>query len=148
MLVLEYFKVYIKLLNLQEDIFDNWNIYIYVFEGVIFKDGLLVGIIMVILLVFVFIQCKVKVNLVMIGEIILCGKVLFVGGIKEKILVVKCVGIKDIILCEENCKNIEEIQLMYLEGLIFYYVMDIKEVLVLVFINEKVNDVIDFNIIN
>ena len=71
-----------------------------------------------------------------------------VGGIKEKILAAKRAGIKDIILCEENRKNIEEIQPMYLEGLTFHYVTDIKEVLALALTNEKVNGAIDFNITN
>ena len=74
------------------------------------------------------------------------GKVLPVGGIKEKILAAKRAGIKDIILCEENRKNIEEIQPIYLKGLTFHYVKDIKEVLELALTNEKVADPIDFTI--
>ena len=93
-------------------------------------------------------QRQVKANLAMTGEITLRGKVLPVGGIKEKILAAKRAGIKDIILCEENRKNIEEIQPMYLEGLTFHYVTDIKEVLALALTNEKVNGAIDFNITN
>ena len=94
-------------------------------------------------------QRKVKANLAMTGEITLRGKVLPVGGIKEKILAAKRAGIKDIILCEENRKNIEEIQAIYLEGLTsFHYVNDIKEVLKLALTDEKVNGAIDFNITN
>ena len=80
----------------------------------------------------------------MTGEITLRGKVLPVGGIKEKILAAKRAGIKEIILCEENRKNIEEIQPMYLSGLTFHYVNDIKEVLKLALTDEKVNGAIDF----
>ena len=89
-------------------------------------------------------QRNVKANLAMTGEITLRGKVLPVGGIKEKILAAKRAGIKDIILCEENRKNIEEIQPIYLNGLTFHYVKDIKEVLKLALTNEKVADAIDF----
>ena len=148
MLALEYLKAHTKLLNLQEDIFDNWNIHIHVPEGAIPKDGPSAGIIMVTSLASALTQRKVKANLAMTGEITLRGKVLPVGGIKEKILAAKRAGIKDIILCEENRKNIEEIQPMYLEGLTFHYVTDIKEVLALALTNEKVNDAIDFNITN
>jgi ATP-dependent Lon protease len=80
----------------------------------------------------------------MTGEITLRGKVLPVGGIKEKILAAKRAGIKEIILCEENRKNIEEIQPVYLKGLTFHYVNDIKEVLDLALTDEKVNGAIDF----
>jgi ATP-dependent Lon protease len=80
----------------------------------------------------------------MTGEITLRGKVLPVGGIKEKILAAKRAGIKEIILCEENRKNIEEIQPVYLKGLSFHYVNDIKEVLEIALTDEKVNGAIDF----
>ena len=83
----------------------------------------------------------------MTGEITLRGKVLPVGGIREKILAAKRAGITDIILCEENRKDIEEIQPMYLKGLEFHYVKDIKEVLQLALTEEKVADAIDFKAI-
>ena len=83
----------------------------------------------------------------MTGEITLRGKVLPVGGIREKILAAKRAGITDIILCEENRKDIEEIQPMYLKGLEFHYVKDIKEVLQLALTEEKVTDAIDFEAI-
>lgn len=82
----------------------------------------------------------------MTGEITLRGKVLPVGGIKEKILAAKRAGIKDIILCEENRKDIEEIQPIYLQGVTFHYVKDIKEVLDLALTDEKVADAIDFTL--
>ncbi|MDE6799470.1 MAG: endopeptidase La, partial [Phocaeicola sp.] len=148
MLALVYLKAHTQLLNLQEDIFDNWNIHIHVPEGAIPKDGPSAGITMVTSLASALTQRKVKANLAMTGEITLRGKVLPVGGIKEKILAAKRAGIKNIILCEENRKNIEEIQPMYLAGLTFHYVTDIKEVLALALTDEKVNGAIDFNITN
>ena len=148
MLALEYIKAHTQLLNLKEDIFDNWNIHVHVPEGAIPKDGPSAGITMVTSLASALTQRKVKANLAMTGEITLRGKVLQVGGIKEKILAAKRAGIKDIILCEENRKNIEEIQAIYLEGLTFHYVNDIKEVLKLALTDEKVNGAIDFNITN
>ncbi|MDO4181194.1 MAG: endopeptidase La [Bacteroidales bacterium] len=148
MLALEYLKAHTQLLNLKEDIFENWNIHIHVPEGAIPKDGPSAGITMVTSLASALTQRKVRANLAMTGEITLRGKVLPVGGIKEKILAAKRAGIKDIILCEENRKNIEEIQPMYLTGLTFHYVSDIKEVLALALTDEKVNGAIDFNLSN
>ena len=144
MLALEYLKAHTRILDISEEIFDNWNIHIHVPEGAIPKDGPSAGITMVTSLASALTQRKVKSNLAMTGEITLRGKVLPVGGIKEKILAAKRAGIKEIILCEENRKNIEEIQPMYLKGLDFHYVSDIKEVLDLALTDEKVNDAIDF----
>lgn len=146
MLALEYLKAHSHLLDLPEGIFDNWNIHIHVPEGAIPKDGPSAGITMVTSLASALTQRKVKPNLAMTGEITLRGKVLPVGGIKEKILAAKRAGIKDIILCEENRKNIEEIQPLYLQGLTFHYVKDIKEVLDLALTDEKVADAIDFTV--
>lgn len=144
MLALEYLKAHTCLLSVPEDIFENWNIHIHVPEGAIPKDGPSAGITMVTALASALTQRKVKQNLAMTGEITLRGKVLPVGGIKEKILAAKRAGIKEIILCEENRKNIEEIQPVYLKGLTFHYVNDIKEVLNLALTDEKVNGAIDF----
>ncbi|MBQ8520777.1 MAG: endopeptidase La, partial [Bacteroides sp.] len=144
MLALEYLKGHTCLLGISEEIFDNWNIHIHVPEGAIPKDGPSAGITMVTSLASALTQRKVKSNLAMTGEITLRGKVLPVGGIKEKILAAKRAGIKEIILCEENRRNIEEIQPMYLTGLTFHYVKDIKEVLQLALTDEKVNGAIDF----
>lgn len=144
MLALEYLKAHTCLLNISEDIFDNWNIHIHVPEGAIPKDGPSAGITMVTSLASALTQRKVKPNLAMTGEITLRGKVLPVGGIKEKILAAKRAGIKEIILCEENRKNIEEIQPIYLTGLTFHYVKDIKDVLQLALTDEKVRGAIDF----
>lgn len=146
MLALEYLKAHSHLLDLPEGIFDNWNIHIHVPEGAIPKDGPSAGITMVTSLASALTQRKVKANLAMTGEITLRGKVLPVGGIREKILAAKRAGIKDIILCEENRKDINEIQPMYLTGMTFHYVKDIKEVLRLALTDEKVADAIDFTI--
>ena len=145
MLALEYLKAHTCLLGISEGIFENWNIHIHVPEGAIPKDGPSAGITMVTSLASALTQRKVKQNLAMTGEITLRGKVLPVGGIKEKILAAKRAGIKEIILCEENRKNIEEIQPVYLKGLTFHYVNDIKEVLNLALTDEKVSGAIDFS---
>lgn len=146
MLALEYIKAHTSLLNINDEIFDNWNIHIHVPEGAIPKDGPSAGITMATSLASALTQRKVKTNLAMTGEITLRGKVLPVGGIKEKILAAKRAGIKEIILCDENRKNIEEIQEIYLKGLTFHYVKDIREVFELALTEDKVNNPIDFSI--
>ena len=146
MLALEYLKAHSHLLELPDGIFDNWNIHIHVPEGAIPKDGPSAGITMVTSLASALTQRKVRANLAMTGEITLRGKVLPVGGIREKILAAKRAGITDIILCEENRKDIEEIQPIYVKGLNFHYVNDIKEVLALALTDEKVKDAIDFTV--
>lgn len=145
MLALEYIKAHVSVLSLDEEIFDNWNIHIHVPEGAIPKDGPSAGITMATSLASALTQRKVKMNLAMTGEITLRGKVLPVGGIKEKILAAKRAGIKEIILSEENKKNIDEIQEVYLKGVTFHYVSDIKEVFALALTDEKVTDAIDFS---
>lgn len=146
MLALEYIKAHASILDINEEIFDNWNIHIHVPEGAIPKDGPSAGITMATSLASALTQRKVKPNLAMTGEITLRGKVLPVGGIKEKILAAKRAGIKEIILCDENRKNIEEIQDIYLKGLTFHYVKDIKEVFSLALMSDKVDDPLDFSI--
>lgn len=143
MLALEYIKSHAPLLELNEDIFENWNIHVHVPEGAIPKDGPSAGITMATSLASALTQRKVKANLAMTGEITLRGKVLPVGGIKEKILAAKRAGIKEIILSAENKKNIDEIEAMYLKGLHFYYVNDIKEVFAIALTEEKVTEAID-----
>ena len=144
MLALEYIKAHTCLLNLSEEIFENWSIHIHVPEGAIPKDGPSAGITMTTALASALTQRKVKPNLAMTGEITLRGKVLPVGGIKEKILAAKRAGIKEIILCEENRKDIEEIPAEYLKGLTFHFVKDVKEVFALALTEEKVSGAIDF----
>ncbi len=146
MLALEYLKAHTHLLGIDNAIFDNWNIHIHVPEGAIPKDGPSAGITMATSLASALTQRKVKANLAMTGEITLRGKVLPVGGIKEKILAAKRAGIKEIILCKENRKNIEEIPEIYLKGLTFHYVDNVKEVLDIALLKEKVDNPIDFTI--
>ncbi|MDR3117943.1 MAG: endopeptidase La [Mediterranea sp.] len=143
MLALEYIKAHASVLNLNEDIFSNWNIHIHVPEGAIPKDGPSAGITMATSLASALTQRRVKANLAMTGEITLRGKVLPVGGIKEKILAAKRAGIKEIILSAENKKNIEEIEALYLKGLTFHYVNEIKEVFAIALTGEKAADAID-----
>ena len=138
MLALEYIHAHASLFNISEDMFENWNVHIHVPEGAIPKDGPSAGITMATSLVSAFTQRKVKKNLAMTGEITLRGKVLPVGGIKEKILAAKRAGIKELILCKENRKDIEEIKAEYLKGLTFHYVEDIREVIDLALLDEKV----------
>jgi ATP-dependent Lon protease len=146
MLALEYIKAHASVLKLNEDIFENWNIHIHVPEGAIPKDGPSAGITMATSLASALTQRKVKANLAMTGEITLRGKVLPVGGIKEKILAAKRAGIKEIILSAENKKNIDEIEAMYLKGLKFHYVNEIKEVFAIALTKEKVADAIDLTV--
>jgi ATP-dependent Lon protease len=146
MLALEYIKAHTDMLDIDPDVFDNWNIHIHVPEGAIPKDGPSAGITMATSIASALTQRKVKANLAMTGEITLRGKVLPVGGIREKILAAKRAGITDIILCHENRKNIEEIPAKYLKGLTFHYVSDVREVFEVALTNEKVEHAIDFTI--
>lgn len=139
-LALEYIHAHASLFNINEDLFENWNVHVHVPEGAIPKDGPSAGVTMVTSLVSAFTQRKVKSNLAMTGEITLRGKVLPVGGIKEKILAAKRAGIKELILCKENQKDIEEIKDEYLKGLTFHYVEDIRQVVDLALLREKVSN--------
>ena len=140
MLALEYIHAHAALFQIPEDMFENWNVHIHVPEGAIPKDGPSAGITMVTSLVSAFTQRKVKKNLAMTGEITLRGKVLPVGGIREKILAAKRAGIEEIILCEDNKKDIDEIKPEYLKGVTFHYVHDIQEVIRLALLDEKVDN--------
>jgi len=128
-IAMEYIKANADEFGIPADIFDKYNVHIHVPEGATPKDGPSAGITMLTSLVSLFTQRKVKKSLAMTGEITLRGKVLPVGGIKEKILAAKRAHIKEIILCEENKKDIEEIKEDYLKGLTFHYVSDMKDVL-------------------
>lgn len=140
MLALEYIHAHAAQFNINEELFENWNVHVHVPEGAIPKDGPSAGITMVTSLVSAFTQRKVKKNLAMTGEITLRGKVLPVGGIKEKILAAKRAGIKEFILCKENEKDINEIKPEYLKGLVFHYVSDIQQVVDLALLREKVDN--------
>ncbi|OFY45344.1 MAG: endopeptidase La [Bacteroidetes bacterium GWF2_49_14] len=138
MLALEYIKSHADKLGIDPLLFDEWNVHVHVPEGAIPKDGPSAGITMVTALASAFTKRKVRKNLAMTGEITLRGKVLPVGGIKEKILAAKRAGITDIILCEDNRKDIEEIKAVYLKGLSFHFVKDIMEVIEFALLKEKV----------
>ena len=140
MLALEYIHAHAAQFNINEELFENWNVHVHVPEGAIPKDGPSAGITMVTSLVSAFTQRKVEKNLAMTGEITLRGKVLPVGGIKEKILAAKRAGIKELILCKENEKDINEIKPEYLKGLVFHYVSDIQQVVDLALLREKVDN--------
>ena len=140
MLALEYIHAHAAQFNINEELFENWNVHVHVPEGAIPKDGPSAGITMVTSLVSAFTQRKVKKNLAMTGEITVRGKVLPVGGIKEKILAAKRAGIKELILCKENEKDINEIKPEYLKGLVFHYVSDIQQVVDLALLREKVDN--------
>jgi ATP-dependent Lon protease len=126
--------------GLDPEIFDKYNVHIHVPEGATPKDGPSAGIAMLTSLVSLFTQKKVKKSLAMTGEITLRGKVLPVGGIKEKILAAKRARIKEIILCEDNRKDIEEIKEEYRKGLTFHYVTDMSEVIDIAITRQKVKN--------
>ena len=127
-LALEYVKAHADTLNIDYRIFENWNIHIHVPEGATPKDGPSAGITIATSIASALTQRKVRRSTAMTGEITLRGKVLPVGGIKEKILAAKRAGITDIVLCQENEKDIAEIPDMYLKGVRFHYVENINEV--------------------
>jgi ATP-dependent Lon protease len=142
-IALEYLKAHSDWFNLKQEVFDNYNVHVHVPEGATPKDGPSAGITMLTSLASLFSQRKVKKNLAMTGEITLRGEVLPVGGIKEKILAAKRASIKEIILCEKNRKDIEEIKESYLKGLTFHYVKTMKEVLDIAIIKEKVENAVE-----
>jgi len=139
MLAHEYLKSHAEQLGLDSETFANWNAHIHVPEGAIPKDGPSAGVTMVTSLASAFTQRKVKKNLAMTGEITLRGKVLPVGGIKEKILAAKRAGITEIILSEQNRKNLEEIREDYVSGLKFHFVNTIMDVLEIALLKTKVD---------
>ncbi len=139
-IALEYIKSNADKLGINPDIFENYNVHIHVPEGATPKDGPSAGITMLTSLVSLFTQRKVKKSIAMTGEITLRGKVLPVGGIKEKILAAKRARIKEILLCEDNKRDIDEINPEYLKGLTFHYVKDMSDVLELALTKEKVKN--------
>jgi len=139
-LALEFIKSNHDKFGLKSDVFTKWDIHIHVPEGAVPKDGPSAGITMLTSLTSLLTQRKVKKSLAMSGEITLRGKVLPVGGIKEKILAAKRAGIKEIILCKDNEKDILEIKPDYLKGLSFNYVDHMVDVIDLALTNQKVKD--------
>jgi ATP-dependent Lon protease len=139
-IAMEYIKSNADEFGINPEVFDKYNVHIHVPEGATPKDGPSAGVTMLTSLVSLFTQRKVKNSLAMTGEITLRGKVLPVGGIKEKILAAKRARIKEILLCEENKRDINEIKPEYLKGLKFYYVSEMSDVLKIALTNEKVQN--------
>ena len=144
-IAMEYLKAHAHTYDLPSDIFDKWNVHVHVPEGATPKDGPSAGITMLTSLVSSFTQRKVKEKIAMTGELTLRGKVLPVGGIKEKILAAKRSGINEIILSKQNKKDILEINERYLKGMTFYYVDTLKEVIDIALLSEKVKNAIEIN---
>jgi ATP-dependent Lon protease len=145
-IALEYVKAHADTLNIDYRIFNNWNIHIHVPEGATPKDGPSAGITIATSIASALTQRKVRKNVAMTGEITLRGKVLPVGGIKEKILAAKRAGITDIIMCQENEKDILEITEMYLKGVTFHYVENVLDVWKIALTNETVDNPLVFEI--
>ena len=145
-IALEYVKAHVDTLGVDYRIFDYWNIHIHVPEGATPKDGPSAGITIATSIASALTQRKVRKNTAMTGEITLRGKVLPVGGIKEKILAAKRAGITDIVLCQENEKDILEIPDMYLKGVKFHYVENVQDVWKFALTDELVEHPTDFTI--
>ncbi len=139
-IALEYIKANSELLGIKDSVVSNYNIHIHVPEGATPKDGPSAGIAMLTSMVSSYTQKRIKKNLAMTGEITLRGRVLPVGGIKEKILAAKRANIKEIILCTENKRDIEEINQEYLKGLTFHYVDKMSEVIDIAILDQKVKN--------
>ena len=145
-IALEYVKAHIETLGVDYRIFDHWNIHIHVPEGATPKDGPSAGITIATSIASALTQRKVRKNTAMTGEITLRGKVLPVGGIKEKILAAKRAGITNIVMCQDNKKDIDEIPEIYLKGVTFHYVENVQDVWQFALTDEKVKDPIKFDI--
>ena len=145
-IALEYVKAHIDSLGVDYRIFNNWNIHIHVPEGATPKDGPSAGTTIATSIASALTQRKVRKNTAMTGEITLRGKVLPVGGIKEKILAAKRAGITDIVMCQDNRKDIEEIPEIYRKGVEFHYVLNVQDVWKFALTDEKVDNPIDLSI--
>jgi ATP-dependent Lon protease len=142
LIAMEYIKSHAAQLEINSDVFEKWDVHIHVPEGAIPKDGPSAGITMTTALASIFTQRKVRKGIAMTGEITLRGKVLPVGGIKEKILAAKRAGINEIILSQDNEKDISEIKPAYVNGLKFHYVDTIADVIDFALLKEKVKNAI------
>ncbi|MGA3014603.1 MAG: endopeptidase La [Bacteroidales bacterium] len=144
-IALAYLKSHANIFNIDPDIFSKWNVHIHVPEGATPKDGPSAGITMFTSLASAFTQRKVRERMAMTGEITLRGRVLPVGGIKEKILAAKRANIKDIVLSVDNKKEIEDIKPDYLKGLTFHYISEMAEVNDLALLKDKVKNAVVIN---
>ncbi|MEE0979090.1 MAG: endopeptidase La, partial [Muribaculaceae bacterium] len=145
-IALQYVKAHADKLSIPYDLFEKYSLHVHVPEGAIPKDGPSAGITMATAIVSAFTQKKVKANLAMTGEITLRGKVLPVGGIREKILAAKRAGINEIILCRQNEKDIKEIPEKYLKGMTFHYVDTVDEVIALAITDETAVDAVELTV--
>jgi ATP-dependent Lon protease len=139
MTALSYLKSKAETLGIDHRVFDQYDLHIHVPAGAVPKDGPSAGITMLTAMASVFTQRKIKARLAMTGEISLIGKVMPVGGIKEKILAAKRAGIKEIILCKKNKRDIEEIDAHYINGIDFHFVDRVEEVLDIALLKSKVD---------
>lgn len=142
---LSYLQSKAEELQIPKQAFTDWNLHIHVPEGAIPKDGPSAGIAIYSALASLFTQRKIKSFTALTGEITLRGKVLPVGGIKEKILAAKRAGIKEIILCNENAKDVEEVPAEFIKGLKFHYVEEMDEVLELALEKKKIKEALQFS---
>ena len=145
-IALAYLRAHADLFGIDNVLFDYWDVHVHVPAGATPKDGPSAGVTMLTALTSAFTQRKVKSNLAMTGEITLRGKVLPVGGIKEKILAAKRANIKDIILCKSNRKDILEIKESYIKDLNFHYVSEMKEVIALALTKDQVENPQDLSV--
>ena len=145
-IALAYLRAHASSFNIDVRLFDQWDIHVHVPAGATPKDGPSAGVTMLTALTSAFTQRKIKPHLAMTGEITLRGRVLAVGGIKEKILAAKRANIKEIILCRSNQKDILEIKEDYIKDLQFHYVTDMREVITLALLDEKVNNPINLTV--
>lgn len=145
-LALEYIKAHADTLGIDYRIFDHWSIHIHVPEGATPKDGPSAGITIAVSIASALTQRKVRDHIAMTGEITLRGRVLPVGGIKEKILAAKRAGITDILISEDNRRDIEEINQRYVEGLSFHFVENVQDVLKIALLKEKVDNAITLSV--
>lgn len=145
-IALAYLRAHAAYFNINPKLFEQWDVHVHVPAGATPKDGPSAGVTMLTALVSAFTQRKIKPNLAMTGEITLRGRVLPVGGIKEKILAAKRANIKEIILCKSNQKDILEIKEDYITDLKFHYVTDMREVINLALLNELVKEPLDLTV--
>ena len=143
MLARSYIKAHADYLDIDQRVFDHWDIHVHFPAGAIPKDGPSAGIAILTSLASLFTQRKVKSKLAMTGEITLRGKVLPVGGIKEKLLAAKRAGITEVILCDQNRKDVEDIEAQYLKGVSFTYVNNMLQVLDIAITDKKVKNAVD-----
>ncbi|MDY4410718.1 MAG: endopeptidase La [Prevotella sp.] len=145
-IALQYVKAHCDLLHVDYRVFDNWNIHIHVPEGATPKDGPSAGITIATSIASALTQRKVRANTAMTGEITLRGKVLPVGGIKEKLLAAKRAGITDIVICKDNEKDVNEIPAQYLKGVTFHYVENVQQVWDFALTDELVANPVDLTV--